>query len=212
MQGAARGGIPRRPGQFESGDDHDGSGYRGSDLHRADDRREHRADHRGGAPRRAAADVGRPDRPQPGRGPVRERCPSALRRGPDRGPTRGDQQGRGSRPVPRGDATHRSQAAALGLRPFSRGCAPDLGGHEAAGHHPPQLYAGRHRSQCRLSRRRVRSSGRVGTAPVAARRVLDRGERSRLEGIRARGDARRGGQRRDHLLDRELRCDGRSYR
>ena len=39
-----------------------------------------------------------------------------------------------------------------------------------------------------------------------------RAEHHRLEGIRAGGDARQGGQRRDRLLDREPRSDGRAHR
>ena len=40
----------------------------------------------------------------------------------------------------------------------------------------------------------------------------DRGVDRRLEGVRARGDARRRRQRRDRLLDRERRSDGRAHR
>ena len=42
-------------------------------------------------------------------------------------------------------------------------------------------------------------------------RSADRRVDHRLERIRDGGDARRGRQRRDHLLDRKLRCDGRPH-
>jgi hypothetical protein len=46
---------------------------------------------------------------------------------------------------------------------------------------------------------------------ASPRRSLDRGIARRLEGIRARGDARPQRQRRRHLLDRELRPHGRAH-
>ena len=49
------------PRELESGDDHDRSGVRGPDVHRAGDAGVRRADHRARAARRAAADDGRPD-------------------------------------------------------------------------------------------------------------------------------------------------------
>ncbi len=66
LQGAARGGLPNRPDQFESGHHHDRPGHGGPDLYRADHPRDRRQDHRQGALRdpgrlRASADHGRPD-------------------------------------------------------------------------------------------------------------------------------------------------------
>ena len=52
----------------------------------------------------------------------------------------------------------------------------------------------------------------LGPAAEPARRGAGRAVGARLEGIRARGDARQQRQRRHHLLDRELRSDGRAHR
>ncbi len=62
LQGAARGGLPRHPRELESGDDHDRPGDGRRHLHRAGQLAHGRAHHREGAPRRAAAHHGRPDR------------------------------------------------------------------------------------------------------------------------------------------------------
>ena len=53
---------------------------------------------------------------------------------------------------------------------------------------------------------------RVGAGAVAARAGPGRGVGARLEGVRARGDARPRRQRGHHLLDREPRSDGRAHR
>ena len=63
------------------------------------------------------------------------------------------------------------------------------------------------------NRERVRrAASQFGARPVAGHEVLIEQSRARLEGVRARGHARRQGQRRHHLLDRELRPDGRAHR
>ena len=54
--------------------------------------------------------------------------------------------------------------------------------------------------------------GRLGARAVAHARGAHRGERPRVEGVRARGDARPGGQLHRRLLDREHRPDGRAHR
>ena len=59
--------------------------------------------------------------------------------------------------------------------------------------------------------RRVRREGRLGARAVADARGAHRGERPRLEGVRARGHARPGGQLHRRLLDREPRSDGRAH-
>ena len=79
VQGAAGGGLRRRPRQLQPGDDHDRPRVRHRDLRRAAAPRAGRADHRARAPRRAAADAGRPDRAEPGQGPGRERRARPLR-------------------------------------------------------------------------------------------------------------------------------------
>ena len=84
LQGAARGGLPRRPGQLEPGDDHDRPGDRRPHLRRADDGREPREDHRARAARRAAADDRRPDGAQPRARARRAGVLAKLRRRADR--------------------------------------------------------------------------------------------------------------------------------
>ena len=54
--------------------------------------------------------------------------------------------------------------------------------------------------------------GRLGARAVADARGAHRGERARLEGVRARGHARPGRQLHRRLLDREHRSDGRPHR
>ncbi len=72
-------------------------------------------------------------------------------------------------------------------------------------HDPPELHPGRvgHRDRLRPRRagRRLGKRSRGEPGPPGSRRALDR----RVEGVRARGDARPGGQLRRRLLDRELR-------
>ncbi len=82
----------------------------------------------------------------------------------------------------------------------------------AAADHPAGVHARRPRRRDRPHRGGLRADrrgrpGRVTDRPGADRRVGDR-----LGRVRARGDARRGGQRRDRLLDRERRPDGRPHR
>ncbi len=80
-----------------------------------------------------------------------------------------------------------------------------------AGGRAAQLHAGRQRLGDRLQPRRVRSARAPRARSVARAPGADRGIDHRLERVRDGGDARHGRQRRDHLLDRELRPDGRSH-
>ena len=56
------------------------------------------------------------------------------------------------------------------------------------------------------------AQGAAGACSRARARGAGRGDRARLEGVRARGHARPQRQRGHHLLDRELRSDGRAHR
>ena len=79
--------------------------------------------------------------------------------------------------------------------------------------HPPLVHARRHRRLDRLQpRRSCESAVRWGLQMSPGRHRAGRGVGDRLEGVRARGDARPGRQRRHHLLDRERRPDGRAHR
>ena len=78
--------------------------------------------------------------------------------------------------------------------------------------HPSVVHARRRRRRHRLQHRRVPRSRRARPRAEPGPRDPDRGIGDRLEGIRARGDARRRRQLRRHLLDREHRSDGRAHR
>ena len=78
--------------------------------------------------------------------------------------------------------------------------------------HPPVVHARRRRRRHRLQHRRVPRAGRARHRAQPGARDPRRGVGHRLEGIRARGDARRRRQLRRHLLDREHRSDGRAHR
>ncbi len=75
-----------------------------------------RADHRQGAPRRAAAHARRPDRAEPRPHAARGRHAGALRRGADRRQLRRDRPRRGPRPVPPDDGGRGAAHARVGDR------------------------------------------------------------------------------------------------
>ena len=214
LQGAARGGLRGRARQLEPGDDHDRPGVRRRDLRRAAAARAGRAGDRARAPRRAAADARRADRAEPGQGAARRRHARALRRRADRRELRGDRLRRGPRAVPRDDGRRaglrmpRSAIATTRSSEARDGAADDLGlpCDRAPGVHARRARR-RHRAHARGVRahRRARPRG-LADRPGAARRVGDR-----LGRVRARGDARPRRQRRDRLLDREHRPDGRAH-
>ncbi len=109
-------------------------------------------------------------------------------------------------------ARHRARRAARRFRPHAGRGARARGGHRLPGHHPSLLHDGRHRRGDRLQPGGVRGAGPLRPGAVAGARGADRPLGDRLERVRAGGDARRRGQRRDHLLHRELRRDGRTHR
>ena len=78
------GGPAGHPGELQPGHDHDRPGVRRRHLRRADHARVRREGHREGAPRRAAADPGRPDRAERGDRAARERRAGEVRRRADR--------------------------------------------------------------------------------------------------------------------------------
>ena len=104
-----------------------------------------RQDHRARAARRAAADHGRADRAQHRHGAGARRHARAAGRRADRRLARGDRQGRGPRPVPRGHAQDRARPAQEPRRALGRGRARGAGRDRAAGDHPALVHAGRHR-------------------------------------------------------------------
>ena len=108
---------------------------------------------------------------------------------------------------------------AAGLRTARNTIATDLAGRarrarrlRAAADRPPGVHARRPRRRHRPHRGGVRADRRARAGGVADRPGADRRVGARLGRVRARGDARRRGQRRDRLLDRERRPDGRPHR
>ena len=173
-----------------------------------------RADHREGAPRRAAADARRPDRAEPRQGAARGRHARALRRRAHRRELRRDRPRRGPRPVPR----RRWRRPGCGCRAARSRTTLDeaLGGarrRRPAGDHPPGVHARRPRRRRSPAPRRssARSSRRGLDASPIGQVLLDQsvigwGE-FELEVMRDHNDNVR-----DRLLDREHRPDGRAHR
>ena len=85
-------------------------------------------------------------------------------------------------------------------------------GDRPAGHHPSGVHPRRTRHGHRRDVGRARSHGRRRHRRQPDRGDPRRGVDRRMEGVRARGDARPRRQLRDHLLDRERRPDGRAHR
>ena len=80
-----------------------------------------------------------------------------------------------------------------------------------SGHPPPIVHPGRHRRRHRVQPGGVRDPRAPGARAFAGRIGARRAQHHRMEGIRARGDARRRRQRRHRLLDRESRSHGRAH-
>ena len=206
------------PGQLQPGDDHDRPGDRRRHLRRADHPGVRREDHRQGAPRRAAAHPRRPDRPQHRDLHARAGRAGEVRRRADRRQRRGDQQGRGPRPVqgrrrgrPRQDRARRVRPLGHlplhGRRPRGRRDARRLPRRR-----PPLLHHGRRRLRLRPRRGGAAPHRRPGPHALPDHRGAPGGVHPRLEGVRAGADARQARQRRGRLLHRELRPDGRAHR
>ena len=84
--------------------------------------------------------------------------------------------------------------------------------HRLPADHPAVVHARRRRRRHRLQRRGVPRDLPARPQHEPGPRDSRRAVGHRLEGIRARGDARRRRQLRRHLLDREHRSDGRAHR
>ena len=162
---------------------------------------------------RAAADARRPDRAQPGQGAARGRHARALRRGADRRDLRRDLPRRGPRAVRRDDAGGRAAHGAQHDRHHGRG-GPRARSTRSAS-----------RSSCGRPSRSAAAAAASPAPPRTSTGSWPRGlaaspdragphrrVRARLGRVRARGHARRRGQRGHRLLDRERRPDGRPHR
>ena len=211
LPGPGRGGLPGDPGQLQPGHHHDGPRHGGPDLHRAARPRGADRHHREGAAGRAAADPRRADRAEPHHAVGRARRPGALRRRGDRRATRGDLDRRGQGPFQGSHGGHRPRGAPFRLRPLARGGGGDRGRDRLPDHGAPELHPRRQGDGHRRGRDALRppGGGRVGRQPCRPDPggEVDRG----LEGVRARGDARRRRQLRGRLLHRELRPHGRAH-
>ena len=176
LQGAEGRGLPRRPGQFQPGDDHDRSGPGRRHLYRAD----HAGHGRPRSSRRSGpTPCCRPWAARP-RSTRRWRCTATaalqeVQGRADRRQRRGDRQGRGPPAVPRGHDQDRP-----GM-PEERGRAQSRGGDRRArpcrpaGDHPPVLHPGRHRRRHRLQPRRIfRASCRAASTPRRSARCWSR--------------------------------------
>ena len=214
LQGAA-GRRPRgRARQQQPGDDHDRPGAGRSHLRRAADGRSARRDHRARAARRAAADRRRPDRAQPRRAArPRAACSQkynveligasieAIKVAEDR-LLFSDAMREIGLDVPeqrlrRGRSTKRSRpSSAIGFPIIIR----------------PSFTLGGVGGGIAYNIEEFREIAQRGLEPQPGARGPARGVGDRLEGVRARGDARRRRQLRRHLLDREHRSDGRAHR
>ena len=206
------GGLPGRPRQFESRHDHDGPRAGRRHLHRAGHARVGGQGDRARAPGRPAAHDGRTDGAQCGDGAPARRHAREVRRRADRRQRAGHPPRRRSRGIRPCHAADRPRHAAGPDGPEPGGGARGGRGHRLSRHPPALLHAGRHRRGHRLQPRGIRDAHPPGARALAGGLGAGGAERHRLEGVRARGDARRGGQRRDRLLDREPRPDGRAHR
>ena len=206
------------PGQLQPGDDHDRPGDRRRHLRRADHPRVRREDHRQGAPGRAAAHPGRPDRAQHRDLPARGRRPREVRRRADRRQRRGHQQGRGPRPLqggrrgrPREDRHGESARSVI-----CHSMDDVLAGVDDARGYPvvvrPSFTMGGAGSGFAYDEDELRRIAGQGLHALADHRGAPGGVHPRLEGVRAGADARQARQRRGRLLHRELRPDGRAHR
>ncbi|CAA9501216.1 MAG: Carbamoyl-phosphate synthase large chain, partial [uncultured Solirubrobacteraceae bacterium] len=211
VQGAARGGLRDRPRQLQPRDDHDRPGAGRRDVRRAAPARAGGEGHRARAPRRAAAHPRGPDGAEPRQGARRRRDARALRRRAHRGQLRRHHHGGGPRSLPGRDGGRRPEDAGQRDRHEPRRGRRGRRAPGAAVHRAPRVHA-------RRARRRDRPHPRGAARHSGARhrRVPDRAGparpvRDRLGGVRAGGHARRGGQRRDRVLHREPRPDGRPH-
>ena len=201
-------GLPHDRRQLQPGDDHDRPRLRRPHVSRAARPRRRRRRAAARAARRAAADDGRPDRAEPRTRAPPGRCAGGARRRADRRRRRRDRARGGPRAV---------QAVRRGGRPARPAFADRDDARPARRARDSRRRASR--VHARRSRRRLRRDRGAAVPPgrARARRVADhagarRGVGARLGRVRARGRPRPRGQRRDRLLDREPRSDGRAHR
>ena len=174
-----------------------------------------RADHRARAARRAAADRRRPDRAQPrGRARRAAACSRSTASQLIGASIDGDQGRRGSAASSR-TRCGRSASTCPRARYVELDRAGARGRSSASAFRSSSGRRSRSAASAAASPTTSRSSARsasAGSSLSPVHEILRRGVGDRLEGIRARGHARRRRQLRRHLLDREHRSDGRAHR
>ena len=168
---------------------------------------------REGAARRAARDPGRPDRAERRDGPRQGRRARAVRRRADRRHDRGHRPRREPRVVQEDRRGARRRGGARSVIAHSMddclAAADELGYPMVV---RPSFTMGGTGLRHGLRRARPAPHRRCRPRRQPDHRGAPRGVDHRLEGVRARGDARHRRQRRDRLLDREPRPDGRAHR
>ena len=216
VQGAARRGARGHPRQQQPGDDHDRPGAGGSHLRRAADAgdRSRRSSQRE-RPDARAADRRRPDRAQPrGRRSHEPACSTKYNVELIGASDRRDQGRRGSAAVQatrcgRSASTCRESGVARSLDEALELVEDARASRRSSG---PSFTLGGVGGGIAYNIEEFRELAERGLELSPVHEILDRGVGHRLEGVRARGDARRRRQLRRHLLDREHRPDGRAHR
>ena len=212
MQGAPPGGVPRVAGELEPRDDHDRSRVRGPNLRRAAHPRVRRAGDRAGAARRGPADARRPDRAERRGGDRRDRRPRTPGRRFDRRGPRCHPSRRGPERLQGDDGSGRARHTSRRDRSLARPRSGARRRDRVPADRPALVHARRRGERFRSRSGRARARRRPQPRDEPGHRDPRGGVGRRVEGVRARGHARRRGQRRGDLLDRERRSDGRAHR
>ena len=201
--------------QQQPGDDHDRPRDRRSHLRRAADAEVARRDHRAASGptrccRRSAARPRSTSRCELGEHGMLEKYGVELIGASDRG----DQGRRRSPAVPRRDARDRRRRAARARVRQVAGGGARRGRRDRASRSiiRPSFTLGGVGGGIAYNIEEFREIAERGLEHEPGARGPGRGVGDRLEGVRARGDARRRRQLRRHLLDREHRPDGRAHR
>ncbi len=212
MQGASAGGVSGRARELQPRHDHDRPGVRRPDVHRAAHAGVGARRDRTGTPRCAAADDRGSDRAERERRARRIGRPRAPRCRVDRRELGDDPSSGGPQSIQGNDDEGGSGRAARRDRARPRGGAGPRGRARVPGDRPAVVHARRGRERVRGVAGRAHDAGAALARRKPRLRDPRRGVDRRLEGVRARGDARPRRQCCRRLLDRERRSDGRPHR
>ncbi len=166
MQSVARRGLRSRAGEFESGDDHDGSRNGGPHIHRAADQGIRRSDHQARTAGCAVADCRRSDGAEHCGGTCRQRHSRRIQRRDDRRESSGREDGRRPAAVQTGDGTRsasrRREAKSSAISAKRSAMVQELGFPDC---HPSVIHARRHRRRHRVQQRRIRRDRSARSGP-----------------------------------------------